>query len=109
MQSAEDSLAVVLDLAGLAVHQVLRADNLSAEGGADCLMSQAHSEQGHFAGEVADQIDTDASFQRSAGTRRDHDSLGAQGCDFGDAHLVVTANLDFGAQFSEILDEVVSE
>src|SRR6266446_1844643 len=109
MQSAEDGLAVVLDLAGLAMHQVLRADNLSAEGGADCLMSQAHSEQRYFAGEVADQIDTDASLLWSAGAGRNHDPLGTQGSDFTNTYSVVAADLDFGAQLSKVLDEVVGE
>ena len=44
----EDGPTVVLNLAGLAVHQVLRADDVSAEGGANGLMSQTYAEQRHF-------------------------------------------------------------
>src|SRR5882724_1110117 len=109
MQSAEVGLAVVLDLACLAMHQVLRAHDLSAEGGADCLMSQAHAEQGDFAGEMADQINTDASVLRGAGAGRKNDPLRAHGFDFADTHLVVAADLDFSAQLSKVLDEVVGE
>jgi hypothetical protein len=29
--------------------------------------------------------------------------------DFSDGHFVVAANLDFGAQFTKVLDEVVSK
>src|SRR6266403_68396 len=97
MQSAKDGLAIVLDLAGLAVHQVLRAHDLSAEGRADCLMSQAHSEHWNFAGELADQIDADASILRSAGAGRNDDSFWAKGFDFGEAYLVVAADFHFGA------------
>ena len=108
-ESAEDGLAVVLDRAGLAVHQVLGADDLSAESGADGLMSEADAEHGNFAGEVADDVDADAGVLRGAGAGGDDDALGMHGGDFGDGHLVIAAHFDVSAQFSEILDEVVGE
>jgi len=108
-ESAKDGLAVVLDGAGLAVHQVFGADDLSAKSCADGLMSEADAKHGNFAGEVADDVDADAGVLRSAGAGRDDDALGMHGCDFGDRHLVIAAHLDVSAQFSEILDEVVSE
>jgi hypothetical protein len=58
---------------------------------------------------VTDQFDADASLLRSAGARRNHDPLGAQSFDFIHAHLIIAADLDFRAQFSEVLDQVVSE
>src|SRR5258708_24820783 len=58
-QAAEDGLAIMLNLAGLAVHKVLRAHPLAAEGCADRLVSEADSEHGHFAREMADQFDAD--------------------------------------------------
>src|ERR1019366_2131640 len=55
-QSEEDGLAVVLNLTGLAVHQVLRANHLAAEGSADRLVSEADAEYGHLAREMTDQF-----------------------------------------------------
>src|SRR5713101_2359732 len=108
-QAAEDGLAIVLNLAGFAVHQVLRAHHLAAEGCADRLVSEADSEHGHFAREVADQFDADAGFLRSAGSGRNHDARGVHRLDLSDRHFVVAANLYPGAQFAQVLDEVVSE
>ena len=41
---AEYALAVVIDCAGLAVHQVAGADDLAAEGFADGLVAQADAQ-----------------------------------------------------------------
>ena len=48
--AGEDRFAVVLDLTGLAVHQLLRADDFAAEGRAQRLMSEADSEDGRARG-----------------------------------------------------------
>ena len=40
---------------------------------------------------------------------RDDDAVGAEGLDFSEGDFVVAADFDLGAQFSEILDEVVGE
>ena len=58
---------------------------------------------------MADQFDADAGFLRSAGSGRNDDALGVHRLDLSDGHFVVAANLDFGAQFAQVLDEVVSE
>ena len=74
-QAPKDGSAVVLHRAGLAVHEVRRADDVAAEGVADGLMTQTDAKHRNLAGEVADQFDADARFVRRAGTRRDHDRL----------------------------------
>src|SRR5512147_478390 len=99
----------MFDLAGLAVHQVFRAYNLSAKGLADRLVTQTYSEQRHFPGEVANQFDADAGFSRRAGTGRDHNFLWSHGFDFRDGYLVVATNLNLSAQFPDVLDEVVGK
>src|SRR5208337_4953175 len=58
---------------------------------------------------MADQFDADAGFLGSAWSRRNDDALGVHRLDLADRHFVVAANLDLGAQFAEVLDEVVSE
>ena len=44
-QAAEDRLAVVVDLRGLAVHELRRAHHLPAEGLAQGLVAEAHPEE----------------------------------------------------------------
>ena len=58
---------------------------------------------------MTDQFDADAGFLRSAGSGRNHDALGVHRLDLSDGHFVVAANLNPGAQFAQVLDEVVSE
>ncbi len=58
---------------------------------------------------MADQFDADAGFLRGAGSGRKHDAFGVHRLDLSDGYFVVAANLYLGAQFSEVLDEVVSE
>ena len=109
----ENGLAIVFDLTGFAVHQVLRANYLPSEGCADRLVSEADTEQRHFvlrsARKMTDQFDAYAGFLRSAGSGRNHDALGMHRLDLSDGHFIVAANLNFGAQFAQVLDEVVSE
>src|SRR5229473_7858075 len=47
-QAAKDGLAIMLNLTGFAVHQVLRANYLPTEGCANRLVSKADSEQRHI-------------------------------------------------------------
>jgi hypothetical protein len=58
---------------------------------------------------MADQFDADAGFLRSTGSGGNDDALGAHRLDLSDGHLVVAANLNLGAQFAKVLDEVISE
>src|SRR6202171_876802 len=110
-QAAKDGLAIVLNLTGFAVHQVLRAHHLPAEGSADGLVSEADSEQRHIspARAMADQFNAQAGFLRGAGDGRKHDAFGVHRRDLSDGDFVVAANLHLGAQFAKVLDEVVSE
>src|SRR5208282_1717461 len=58
--AAEDGLAVVLDGAGLAVHQRASADDLPAESLADGLVAEAHAQHRGAPGKMPDQFDADA-------------------------------------------------
>src|SRR5258708_19190644 len=110
-QAAKDGLAIVLNLTGFAVHQVLRAHHLPAKSCADGLVSEADSEQRHIslAREMADQFNTDACFLRSAGSGRKQYAFGVHRLDLCHGDFVVAANLYLGAQFAKVLYEVVSE
>ena len=99
----------MLYAAGLAMHRFRGTRYLPAKGRTNRLMSKTYAQNGQPAGEMADQIDTDASLLRSAGAGRNHDPLGTQGFDFADTYSVVAADLDFGAQLSKLLNKVVGE
>ena len=58
---------------------------------------------------MADQVDADSGFMRSARPGRDHDFLGAHRFDFVDCDLIVAANFDLSPQLSQVLDQVVGE
>ena len=107
--SAKNGLAVVFDQAGLAVHQCFCAYDVAAKSRADGLMTEADSEQGNFAGEMANQIDADAGVLGRAGTGRNQDTIGVERSDLADREFIVTAYLDLGAELPQILDEVVGE
>ena len=114
-EAAEDGLAIVLNLAGFAVHQVLRANHLAAKSCANRLVSETDAEQRHIvlvlvlAREMADQFDADAGFLRSTGSGGNDDALRVHRLDLADGHFVVAANLNLGAQFAKVLDEVIGE
>ena len=99
----------MFDLARLAVHEVPGANDLPAECGADGLMSKADTEERDTPGEMTDQLDADSSLIRSARPRRNHDPLRFHSFNFSDCRLVVAANFDLGAQFSDVLNQVVSK
>ena len=82
---------------------------MSAKCRADGLVSQADTENGNFAGEVTDEIDADAGILGRARAGRDYDALRLQFFDVSDRDLVVAAHFDGGAEFSEILNQVVSK
>ena len=95
--AGEDGPAVVLDVAGFAVHQLRRADDVAAKGRADGLMAEADAEDRHLAGHVADEVDGDAGFLRRAGAGGEDDAVRVQGFDLFGRELVVAADDDVGA------------
>lgn len=108
-KALEDGFAVVLDLAGFAMHQFRGTHDFAAESCADGLMSQADPEQGNFAGKMADQVDADSGFLRRAWSRGKQNALGVHGVDFCHSQLVVPAHYDLRSQFTQILDQVVGK
>src|SRR6516164_5843705 len=101
--------AVVLHGAGLAVHEVRGANHLASERRSDCLVPEAHTEDGNTAGEVFNEVDADAGLLGSARAGRDNDSFGTEPLDFFEGRLIVTANHNLVAQFSDVLHQVVGE
>ena len=81
-KALKDGSIVVHDWAGFPVHQVRGADDASAKCFADRLMAEAHSEHRNLSREMADQVDADARFMRSARSGRNDDAFGMQCFDF---------------------------
>src|SRR5437879_11316255 len=74
-QLPENSLAVVLDLARLAVKKLRGADDSPSERRPDRLMPQANSKNRKLRGEALDEFHGNACLLRRARARRNHDLL----------------------------------
>ena len=59
-QTGKETLAVVMDLRGLAVHEVGCLDDLATVGLPDALVAQAHPEERNLAAELANGIEAHA-------------------------------------------------
>jgi len=106
VQITKNSAAVMLDHAGLSMHDAIRADYTAAKSCTDRLMSKAYAQNGNLSGEVSDQIDGDAGFVRSAGSRRNYDFAGSSLFDFVQRDLIVATYLDLFPRLSDVLDEI---
>ena len=74
-------------------------------------MAEADAEDGEFWAEVADDVVADAAFAGSAGAGGDDDVSRLQVLDLLDGDFVVAEDFDClpGADFAQLLDEVVGE
>src|ERR1035438_2270681 len=99
----------MLDRTGFAMHQLMRADDLTAECFADGLVSKADTEDGRFPGHATDQRNQNAGLAGRAGTGGEQDALWLEGSDFIDGDFVVAAHHDLRTQLAQVLDQVVSE
>jgi hypothetical protein len=101
------------DDAGLAVHQLLRADDVAAKRRANALVAQAHAQDGQLAGKVLDRSHRDAGLGRRAGAGRNDQAIELPALqarfDLGHGDLVVAEHFHLGAQFAKVLDDVVGE
>ncbi len=91
------------------MHEAAGADDFSAEDVADALVSETDAEDGCVLAKSADDVVADSGFLRGAGAGGDDDALGVERGDLGEADFVVAFDEELGAEFAEILDEIVSE
>src|SRR6185369_854033 len=108
-QATEDGLAIMTHLAGLAMHQVRRADDVTPESRPDGLMSQANAKQRYLAGKMPDQRNRDSRLLRRAGARGEKNPFRAHGFHLRRSYLVIPPHLDLGTQFTQILDQVIGK
>src|SRR6266566_9689111 len=88
-QLAENILAIVMDLARLAMKKFGGADDFPAERGANGLMAEAPTENREFSGEALDQFHGNARFLRRARAGRNHDAFRLTADNFFHGNLVV--------------------
>ena len=109
-QPGEHAATIMADAAGLAVHQPAGALDHAAESLTDRLVAQAHAQQRHArGGGGGDQGQADARLGRRARARRDHQAVWALGQHLGNGLLIVAVDRHLGAQFPQVLHQVVGE
>src|SRR5258708_6987924 len=108
-QSLEDRFVIVMNAAGLAMHNFRRSNYLAAKRISDCLMSQANAEYGNFPRKAFNNVNADPGFLRRAGPGRNHDALRLLCRDLVERDLIVAMHFQLFAQLPEELREVVSE
>ena len=108
-EAAKNRFAVVMNFAGLTVHDFFRADDFATERVADGLMAEADAENGNFAGEVLDDGHAQTRFARRAGAGRNNDAFGAHAGDFVECDFVVAADFELLPHLAEVLRQVVGE
>ncbi len=108
-QVGEHTFAVGFDLAYLAVHDGLRANDAATECLADRLMAEAHAENRIFARELAQHVQRDARVLWIARSRRQADPLWTELRDFVERDFVVAISPYVFAEFAEVLDQVIGE
>ncbi len=108
-QFLEYRFVVVMDAAGLAVHDFRRANHFPSKRVSDGLVPQAHAQDGNLPREAPDHVDANARIFRRARPRRNHDALRLFRGDFVERNLVVAMHLQLPAQLAEKLREVIGE
>ena len=88
---------------------MLGANDIATKGLADSLMPQADAKDGHFARHVANQRHQNPRLTGCTGAGREQNAVGAQRLHLFYRQLIVAANLHLGAQFSQVLHEVVGK
>src|SRR5436305_10222401 len=106
---SKNRLAVMFNLADLAMHDLFGTDDIAAKGRPDCLMPKADTKNRDLPHKVFDQINADSGFLRRTRSGRDQDMIGLSLFDFFRSDLVIAAHLDLLPQFAQVLHQVVSE
>lgn len=105
----KDGLVIVFNAAYLAMHDFAGPDHTPAEGGADSLMAEAHTQDRFLSREILKQFNADAGLLRRTRPGRNHDVGRIAVFNFFAGNLIVTPHLNGFAQFAEILDQVVGK
>ena len=100
---------IQVNLAGLSVHQHIGADNRSAKGLTDGLMSQANPQNRKSSAECANGFNGHAGILRISRTGRQNQCLRLHFRNFFHGDFIIAHYLNLRIQFSNILIQIVSE
>src|SRR5208283_97313 len=109
LQAGKHAQPAMRDLGKLSVHHPRRTYDAATECLANCLVAKTYAEDRNRAGEAFDQRHANASLGRRAGAGRNNDLRRLPGLDLLQRQCVVTVYADVGAQFTQILHEVVGK
>jgi hypothetical protein len=108
-QATENTVIIVSDGAGFAVHQVGSPDYFSAESLPNGLMAETYSQDRNFTREMPDQSDANASILRRTGSGRNHNLLRLQFLNVENRYLIIAPDFDLRTKLTNVLHQVVSE
>ncbi len=91
------------------MHQAISAHDLAAERLADTLQAEAYAENRNFARHLAQKSQRDSGLGGSARSGRDDDRRRMKRANAGDIDRVVALDDDVGAEFAEVLHDVVGK
>ena len=97
------------DDAGLAMHQLLRPDDVAAKRRTNALMPETNAQDGQLAGKVPNRLDRNTRLCRRTRAGRHNKPVGLVRFNVGDGDLVVAKGLHLGAEFTKVLDDVVGK
>src|SRR5574337_1920835 len=108
-EARKDSLTVMVDRRGLAVHQASRPHDPAAKCGTDALMAEADAKDRDLSGKLTDEVATDAGFLRGLRSRRDYNLIGMKRFDLLQRNLVVPEDARAFAELAQVLDQIIGE
>ena len=108
-QSVKHPQAHMLDNRGLAVHQLLGANNSTPKGRANALVTQADPENRDLARKVLDGRHRNPRFIGRTRTWRDHEPIGCQGLDFLQGDLIVAHHRHARSELCQVLHHIEGE
>ena len=100
---------VEMNLALLAVHELLCIGDRRAVHGTDRLMTETYAEDRDLYAELSDDLDDVAGVLRSARSRREDDTVGRQRADLFYRKFIVADDPDVGIDLSDVLVKVVGK
>jgi hypothetical protein len=103
------AVTIVVDLRGLAVHEMGGRHHLAAVGLTDALVAQADAEDRDLAGQAVERRQGDAAVFGAARPGGDQDGIGPLRPDGLHVDGVVAEDEGIGPELAQLLDQVVDE
>src|SRR2546421_11714535 len=110
LESCENCPAIMMYRRRFSMKELGSAHNVPTKRLSDRLMAETYAKDRNLSAQMFDDIQRYSRIVRRARTRRNDYAIGVQlGINFVDCHFVVSTHLNFFAQLTKILNQVVSE